>query len=255
MNRRKFLTLAGSSLLVPVAHAGLSQVMMGAAKRRTPASSFDPTLYGTVQGWYKSGYYSAGTGTWSDFYGSLDLLQADTTKQPTVSSALINGRDAATFDGVNDFIQAASSTSASSVFILCQLTVQSSSQATYGTIYINNQASGRVCARLNGSNWGSYTGSGNLDSGENLSASTNYLLSMRSNLSSCTIYRDGTQKATAATNGSGNTTSLITIGSESSTIRFAKVSISDILVYSTVVSTGANLDAIHTYFKGLGGIA
>lgn len=76
--------------------------------RRRGAATFSPSSLTNLRGWYKSDVgitIATGVSQWDDQSGNGNhLVQATGGAQPVVTAAAINGRDAITFDGVDDVL-------------------------------------------------------------------------------------------------------------------------------------------------------
>lgn len=109
----------------------LSLLGAGPGKRLVTAPPFVPTDLAGLQAWYKAdvGVYTTDAmttpatadldpvGGWQDQSGSSrHLKQTNAAKRPVLKLAIQNGRNVVRFDGVDDFMDAASAVLSASVF-------------------------------------------------------------------------------------------------------------------------------------------
>jgi hypothetical protein len=184
-------------------------------------------------------------GTWTDQSGtSNNATQATAGFKPLYKTGIINGKPVVRFDGADDYLAFPTGPTASStVFVVAKLNAAPGSQPQYAPFIIFGDSTGgvsgsRICARLAGTNWGSFAFSSEVSSGENLSNNVPALLEITTTSGSTILYREGTQKATATDHAAGPGTSQINwICGETGATRWLSADIAAIVIYDSVLST------------------
>jgi hypothetical protein len=184
-------------------------------------------------------------GTWTDSSGtSNDATQATAGFKPLYKTGIINGKPVVRFDGVDDYLAfPVGPTTSSTAFVVAKLNAAPGSQPQYAPFIIFGDSTGgvsgsRICARLAGTNWGSFAFSSEVSSGEDLTNNVPALLEITTTSGSTILYRQGTQKATATDHAAGPGTSQLNwICGEIGATRWLSADIAEIIIYDSVLST------------------
>lgn len=211
-------------------------------KEKNPAPvAFSPTDISGLKLWLKADALGLSDNdpisSFTDFSGTANHATATLTERPTFKTSIINGLPVARFDGSNDNLVFTSVAGANSTFVVGKINVAPASLSAYAVFIIYSTAdSGRLCARISTTNWGTFLSSAaDLSAGELLVSGTPVLLEMTSSSGGGTkLYRNGSLLASNASSSSNGTTAAI--GAEIGDTRFLNGDIAEIVVYDTVLS-------------------
>lgn len=219
--------------------------------------AFTPSTYGFLTRWFRGESFpinNIGNGTtyvWQDESTSpVNATSPAATNYPLVNWNAHNGQPGVFFDGVDDYFTIPKSAPVDETwFLVVKPTIAGSAMVSYATIMFTE--TNRICARLPGDKWGTYTaGLGDAAGDIILPANTAQILCSTAKSGSpgeTRLYRNGTLVLTHPKEplGAGPTTSWWNIGADSSSFRWYQGYIMQVITYSGVLSD-ANRRAVFT---------
>lgn len=227
----------------------MSQILLAAY----PSVVFSPADISGLKLWLKAatigGSDNDPVSSWLDSSGtSNNASQATSGFRPLYKTNIVNSLPVVRFDGTDDYMSFGTSPgTVCTAFVVAALGDVAANQIAFAIILFTPGI--WLSARVSSTNWGSFTGNGEMSAGEVLTNGTFNDLEVTSTTSGSPetkLYRNGTQKASTGASCTGASGQFIGADANGAPIRFFKGDIAEIIMYDTVLSSG-NRASVEAY--------